>query len=57
MGIFNRITSADEIEDLSVKLALLYIEKSDKRISSPRDIAREFVEAQSVIEDALKNYR
>ncbi len=54
MGLFNYVRSSDEIEDLAVRLALLYIEKSTKPISDPKDIVNEFVNAQNTIAEELK---
>lgn len=56
MGFFNCPRSSDEIEDLAEKLALLYIEKSTKPISDPKDIAKEFVEAQKAIAEELQEF-
>lgn len=56
MGFFNCPRTSDEIEDLAEKLALLYIEKSTKPISTPEDIANEFVEIQNCISDELKKF-
>ncbi len=56
MGLFDCMRSSDEIEDLAVRLALLYIEKSTKPISDPKDIANEFVNAQNIIAEELKKY-
>ncbi len=56
MGLFEYIHSSSEIEDLAVRLALLYIEKSDKPISDPKEIANEFVNAQNAIVAELKKF-
>lgn len=56
MSLFHYMRSSGEIENLAVQLALLYIEKSTKPISEPKDIANEFVEVQSVIAEELKKY-
>ncbi len=53
MSFFGRMTSDDEVEALATELALLYIRKSDKVGSNPKELAHQFVEVQKEIYDEL----
>ena len=53
MSFFGRMTSDDEVEALATELALLYIRKSDKVSSNPKELAHQFVEIQKEIYDEL----
>ena len=53
MSFLGRIISNDEVEALATELALLYIRKSDKVSSTPKDLALEFVKVQKEIYDEL----
>lgn len=57
MGIKDTSFSTMDIENLANELALLYIKKSKQEFSSPKDIARKFVEVQEMIVEELESIR
>lgn len=57
MGIKNNLFSNADLEKIANELAMLYIKKSNKTFSNPKELARCFVETQELIAAELDAIR
>ena len=53
MGVKDLHFTDDDLDELSEKLALLYIQKCNKNFTSPKEFAYFFVNTQELISEVL----
>ena len=57
MGINDLSFSADKMDELAEKLALLYVQKSGKAFTSPKEFTHFYVQTHEMILDELNEIR